>query len=326
MTALRGGVMQYTTLGRTGLKVSVAGLGTGGSSLAGMRNGLSRDQSAALIRYIVDLGVNFIDSAANYGTEEVLGDALAQGPRDGVIVSTKCGMRDGGGLTRASDLVASLERSLRRLRTDYIDVYLLHAVKPDRYDHAVAELLPELERQRRLGKIRWIGLTESAPVDHEHIVVRRAAADGFWDVVMLAYNMTHQNAARTVFPVTRSNAIGTLMMVVVRRLFSRPALLAETMRQLAGEGKVPAWLGETTEPLQFLIHDGGATSVIDAAYRYVRHTPGVDVVLFGTGSPEHAAANVVSINSPPLPEADQAKLRELFGALLGVGIDPPDRS
>lgn len=316
--------MQYTTLGRTGMKVSVAGLGAGGSSRVGLKRSLSHAESVGLIRYAFDLGVNFVDTAANYDTEHIVGDAVAQVPRDSIIISTKCGMREGG-LTKAPDLVVKLEQSLKLLKTDYIDVYHLHAVNQRTYDHSVTELLPEMQRQRDLGKIRWIALSESAPVDFEHEVMQRVVADGFWDVAMVAFNMTHQNAKRTLFPGMRAKGIGSLNMIAVRQLFSRPQLLAETMRKLAQEGKVPAWLGETDEPLSFLVHDGGASSVIDACYRFSRHHSGVDVVLFGTGSRAHMLENVASINKPPLPEEDVKKIDALFGALVGVGVEGPDR-
>jgi L-galactose dehydrogenase len=71
------------------------------------------------------------------------------------------------------------------------------------------------------------------------------------------------------------------------------------------------------------VHDGGAASVIDAAYRFVRHEPGVDVVLFGTGEATHLRSNIASLLKPPLPEADRARLASLFGHLVGVGLDAP---
>ena len=141
---------------------------------------------------------------------------------------------------------------------------------------------------------------------------------------MLAFHLMHQNARRVVFPRTRARGVGTLLMFVVRNIFSKPDLLAETVRKLAAEGQVPAALGAERDPLGFLVHSGGATSFIDAAYRYVRHEPGVDVVLFGTSSIAHMQSNVASILSPPLPETDRAYLAECFGHLVGVGLDLPD--
>src|ERR1700761_7528348 len=81
--------MDYTTLGKTGLRVSVAGLGTGGFSRMGLKSGLNEDQSARLVRDAIDLGVNFIDTAPPYGTEGVVGKALKHVARDQVVVATK---------------------------------------------------------------------------------------------------------------------------------------------------------------------------------------------------------------------------------------------
>jgi hypothetical protein len=111
----------------------------------------------------------------------------------------------------------------------------------------------------------------------------------------------------------------------VRSIFARSDRVAVAMRELAAAGQVPQWLAETPDPLGFLIHPGGASSLTDAAYRYVRHEPGVDVVLFGTGDQAHLRSNICSILRPPLPEADRKKLAELFGHLRGVGLVVPPR-
>src|SRR5215469_3916897 len=81
--------MEYVTLGRTGLKVSVAGLGCGGFSRLGLGTGKSEADAVALVRQALDLGVNLFDTAAVYGTEEVLGKALKATPRDRVVITTK---------------------------------------------------------------------------------------------------------------------------------------------------------------------------------------------------------------------------------------------
>ncbi len=82
--------MEYTTLGRTGLKVSVAGLGCGGPSRLGMRNDPQTASNAiALVKLAMDLGVNFIDTAQTYGTEPIVGKAIAGVPRDRLVISTK---------------------------------------------------------------------------------------------------------------------------------------------------------------------------------------------------------------------------------------------
>ena len=158
-------------------------------------------------------------------------------------------------------------------------------------------------------------------------MLNRAAQDTPWDTAMFAFNLMHQVARDRVFPFTRANGVGTLMMFAVRSIFARPQQLRDTFKQLAAEGTVPADLADRDNPLDFLIHESGATTLTDAAYRFVRHERGVDVVLFGTGSPDHLKTNIESILKPPLPAGDRDRLASLFGHLLGVGLEvPPPRA
>ena len=315
--------MEYVGLGRTGLRVSVAGLGCGGFSRLGLGRGKSEAEAVALIHQALDLGVNLFDTAAAYGTEAVLGKALAAVRREEVVIATKAPFNVSNPNSSAASAVASLDDSLRRLATDYIDVYQLHGVAPAAYDHARNVIAPALLKEKAKGKFRHLGITETAPHDPEHKMLQRAVADGVWDVAMVGFHMMHQNARKAVLPLTRQYRVGTLLMFAVRNIFSRPGQLAATMQELAAEGEVPQWLAETENPLDFLIYQGGAQSVIDAAYRFARHEPGVDVVLFGTSDPEHLHSNIVSLLAPPLPEADRARLASLFGHLVGVGLDAP---
>ncbi len=315
--------MEYTPLGRTELRVSVAGLGCGGFSRLGLGTGKSEADAIALIRQALDMGVNLLDTAANYGTEGVVGAAIRTVPRDSVVITTKAAIHRGEEKLSPETIVASLDRSLHQLGTDHVDAFLLHGVPPGAYDHAAKIIAPALLREKRKGKLRHLGITETAPNDPTHVMLGRAMDDDLWDVAMVAFHMMHQNARATVFPHTLHQRVGTLMMFAVRNIFSRPERLAETMRELAEAGEVPDDLARAKNPLDFLIHDGGASSLTDAAYRYVRHEPGADVVLFGTGDTGHLRSNIASILKPPLPEADRQKLAALFGRLVGVGLDRP---
>jgi aryl-alcohol dehydrogenase-like predicted oxidoreductase len=315
--------MEYVGLGRTGLRVSVAGLGCGGFSRLGLGRGKSEAEAVALIHQALDLGVNLFDTAAAYGTEAVLGKALAAVRREEIVIATKAPFNVSSPNSSAASAVASLDNSLRQLATDYIDVYQLHGVAPAGYDHARNVIAPALLKEKANGKFRHLGITETAPHDPEHKMLQRAVADGVWDVAMVGFHMMHQNARKAVLPLSRQYRVGTLLMFAVRNIFSRPGQLAATMRELAAAGEVPQWLAETEDPLDFLIYQGGAQSVIDAAYRFARHEPGVDVVLFGTGDPEHLRTNIASLLAPPLPEMDRARLASLFGHLVGVGLDAP---
>ena len=133
----------------------------------------------------------------------------------------------------------------------------------------------------------------------------------------------HQNARVKVFPRTIANRVGTLLMFAVRNIFSRPERLATALRELTARRELPRWLADAPNPLGFLIHEAGANTITEAAYRFARHEPGVDVVLFGTGDPDHLRTNVAALLAPPLPLADRLTLTKLFGRLSGVGLDPP---
>ena len=313
--------MQYTTLGNTGLRVSVAGLGTGGFSRMGLKSGKTEDECARLILEAVDLGINFIDTAPPYGTEGVVGRALKSLPREKVVVATKSTVHRNDEWWTPERVVASLDNSLRLLGTDYVDVFNLHAVEAYEYDYALDTLAPALVAQKQKGKIRHIGLTENPIVDFTNAALKRALNDPVWEVYMVGFHMMHQGARQNVFPATRKNGVGTLIMFAVRSIFADPPRVAREMKERAAKGLVEKWLGESDDPLGFLVHEGGAASMIDAAYRFVRHEPGVDVVLFGTGDAAHLRTNVASLLKPPLPEADRAKLLALFGRLEGVGLD-----
>jgi aryl-alcohol dehydrogenase-like predicted oxidoreductase len=317
--------MQYTTLGNTGLRVSVAGLGCGGNSRLGLGAGKSEDEAVALVRSAVDLGINFFDTAEAYGTEEVLGRSLAGVPRDRVVVSSKSRILDAdGNLLSSAHVVANLHLSLRQLGLEHLDVFHLHAVEAKHYNYVLNELAPALLRQKEKGKIAHLGITETPPRDPDQAMLTRALNDSCWEVVMLAFHMMNQRPRITVFPRTLALGVGTLLMFVVRNIFSRPGVLRETIMQLARMGEVPQALADRPDPLRFLIHEGGASSLTDAAYRFARYEPGADVILFGTGDQDHLRANVASLLKPPLPQADVEKLRALFGHLRGVGLVFPD--
>jgi aryl-alcohol dehydrogenase-like predicted oxidoreductase len=303
--------MDYTTLGRTGLRVSVAGLGCGGFSRLGLGTGKSEAEAVAIVRAAIDLGVNMIDTAAAYSTEHIVGQAIKGRPREALVIATKAVFGRGAHAADPAAIVTSLDNSLKQLGTDYVDVFQVHGVPPHNYEQVRDVLVPVLLKEKAKGKFRHLGISETAPNDHEHKTVQRAVADGMWDTVMLAFHMLHQNARSLAFPETRKQRVATLLMFVVRRIFAQPARLATTLREL----KLP--------DLDFLVHPGGVSDITDAAYRFVRHEPGVDVVLFGTGDLGHLRSNIASLLKPPLPAADVEKLRSVYGHLVGIGLDAP---
>lgn len=302
--------MDYVTLGATGLRVSVLGLGGGGHSRLGQRTGAAEDESVALVRRALALGVTFVDTAEGYGTESIIGAALRDVRREDVVLSTKKSMRAEGRLISAADLTRGLDASLERLGTDYVDIYHLHGVHTDQYDHAVTELLPAMLKLRDAGKIRCVGITESFASDPGHAMLSRAVRDNYWDVVMVGFNILNQSARERVLAETMRRGTGVLCMFAVRDALSRPEKLRQTIADLVRDSLIDPELINLQEPLDFVTQ--AAESLPDAAYRFCRAEPGIDVVLSGTGKIGHLEQNITSILRSPLPGDIRARPTELF--------------
>lgn len=313
--------MEYRTLGKTGLTVSVAGLGCGGNSRLGLGRGASFDECVTVARTAIDLGVNFLDTAEVYGTEEIVGSAVRSYDRDRLVISTKAIFRAGDATGEA--VTRRVEESLRRLGLDYVDIFHFHAVDPTAYEHHRDVLAPALLKLKEQGKVRHIGITETGPRDPEQKMLARAIEAAPWEVIMLAYSLANQGARHKIFPVTQRRGIGTLLMFVVRNIFSNAAYRSAVFARLVEQGQLDASVLAGGDPLAFLVTDGGAESITDAAYRYARHEPGADVILFGTGNKAHVEANIASILRPPLPPPVIERLHATFGHLTGVGLDLP---
>ena len=314
--------MNYVQLGRTNLRTSVIGLGAGGPSRLGQKTGNSEAESVRIVREALDLGINLIDTAEAYGTQPIVGRAIRDVPRDEVILSTKKGVYRDDVPVSAADFTAGVEQSLRELGVDTIDIFHLHGVKAHQYPHARQEILPALLKLQEQGKLRWLGVTESFTQETRHEMVQLALADDealrCWDVMMIGFNLLNQSARRLIFPRMQAQQIGGLGMFVVRRAFSQPERLREILQELAERGEIDPALAEDDDALDFLVHDGGATSLADAAYRYARDEPGLHVVLSGTGNVEHLRANVQSLLRPPLPEADRERVNAMFARVDSV--------
>jgi L-galactose dehydrogenase len=306
--------MDTVVLGRTGLEVSVAGLGCGGHSRLGQATGATEEESVQLVRRALELGVTYVDTARSYGTEEIVGRALV-GRRDEVVLSTKAHPETREGPLSAAALRESVQLSLRRLETDYIDVFHLHGVGESTYRHSVEELVPEMERLRDEGAVRFVALSERFGGDPAHAMLQHALLDDCWDVVMVGFNVLNPSARTKVLTLTRGKNIGVEVMFAVRRALSHPDELRRVVHRLVEEGFIAADELDPEDPLAFLIHEDGARSVVEAAYRFARHEPGCHVVLTGTGNADHLDENIASINSPPLPPMDSERLRRLFGHL-----------
>ncbi len=311
--------MQYRSLGRTGLQVSVVSLGTGGPSQFGQRTGLSFAEQQALVHRALDLGINLFDTAAAYRESEVLlGRALAGVPRDRYILATKCTpfqREPDGVVVAAAEIERQCEQSLRNLQTDVIDIYQFHGVVPSRYHEVVERLYPVMLRLREQGKIRFIGITELFFSDPAHEMLHMAVPSGLWDTVMLKYGILNQVAAQEVLPRCQEQNIGVLNMASVRVKLTRPEELQALIRDWVSRGLVPPGALPEEDPLGWLVQ-GPVDSVISAGYKFAAAHPAISTVLTGTARLTHLESNVAAILGEPLPEAHLRRLQELFGHIV----------
>jgi len=184
--------MRYKIFGNTGLKLSVVGAGTWGTGGRGW-GGSDKQAAIAAIRAMLDCGVNHIDTAPVYGkglAEEYLAEVL-EGARDKVIVTTKCGMNiDGPGnavkMASRGEIIKGCEASLKRMKTDYTDILLLHW--PD-VNTPLDETIAAMERLREQGKTRFIGVSNfSAALTEEAMKYAGVAAN------QLPYSLVDRSA------------------------------------------------------------------------------------------------------------------------------------
>lgn len=308
--------LRRVELGGTGLHAGVMGLGAGGHSRLGLSRGATEDEAAGVVRRALDLGVNFIDTAECYNTEVVIGRALRESGREGVVISTKkTPIGPEGDPLSGGEILSGLDASLRRLGTDCVDVYHMHGVAPGLYERVRDEALPALERAKAAGKVRLAGITEAFASDPRHETLAKALADP-WDVMMVGFNVLNQTARERVLAPAIDGGVGILVMFAVRRALSRAEELGRVVADLVARGKVDAAeLPDPSSPdwpLGALAREAGVESVTDLAYRFARDEPGVHIVLSGTGSIQHLEANARSLAGPPLPTAVAARLGRVF--------------
>jgi L-galactose dehydrogenase len=312
--------MQFTTLGQTGLKVSVLGLGTGGPSRLGLARGRPIDSIVRLIQYGLDQGINLIDLGATYGTDRIVAEAIGL-CRHEVVLSAKAilgphiwifeGMRTASRLSarigeKTSFVTSSrviekrLDASLRRLKTDYIDIFSLHSVTPGQYAAAVERLLPALERLKQKGKIRLAGITEAFGRDPRHTMLAGAAASGSFDTMMLGLNLVNRTGS-PIAAEARTSGIGVIAMCALQPFRSQASIDA-----------LLRWSGASMPRLTALLRAHDVGSLQEAAMRFCRHDSGADLVLTGTGDIRHLEANVTAAAAAPLPVPLARELSRLF--------------
>jgi aryl-alcohol dehydrogenase-like predicted oxidoreductase len=202
--------MLYRTLGRTGIQVSPYGLG---ALMFATSMGNAPEDSARIIHRALDAGINLVDTADAYGdSEEIVGKAM-KGRRDHVVLATKFGRPTGQdpnqqGASRRW-IVTAVDNSLRRLQTDYIDLYQLH--RPDPWT-GIEETLSALTDLIRSGKVRAVGASQTPAsdiVDAQWVAQRRGLER--FSTEQPGYSLLNRGVEREILPAVQRYGLGALI-------------------------------------------------------------------------------------------------------------------
>lgn len=294
--------MEYAILGKTGYRVSRIGLG--GAPLGGDFGETTDEDVTRVIDGALDVGINFIDTAPLYGrgeSERRIGQAL-KGKRDQVILATKAVMR--GDPYSYENTMKSVEESLKRLQTDYIDLIQLHELEFTTYEQAVNEVLPAFHKLKEQGKIRAIGVNASAlellmPFLKEDLV----------DTIQTfaKYTLVDYTAKDELLPLAKEKNIGVIhgsplaMGILADKpapfLLNRAVVLEEAERRM--------------EKLQFL-RKSDPKGLVEPSLRFSLTCPDIAVTLMGTTSIRSLQLNASYCDGVGLPRQELERLYALF--------------
>src|SRR3954464_5306729 len=319
--------MQKRRLGRTGLEISVLGYGAG--AVGGLfTKGAAGDQERAIARAL-ELGINYIDTAALYGngeSERNLGRVLKKLKPD-VVLGTKFRLK-AAARARVSNAVARcMGESLQRLGMDHVDLLQLHnpLVAKDADDHmdveiALNEVVPALHKLQKAGKTRFIGFSGVG----ETPALLKAVESKAFDTVQVVYNALNPSAGGPMpkgapgqdygrlLERARANDMGT---IIIRALAggalagtaARPPL---AMQQVDPIGSAPDFAADVARARQLepLLKDGTASSLVELAQRFVIAHPAVTTMLVGYSTLDQLEEAAAAVSKGPLPAAVLAKI------------------
>ena len=289
--------MEYRLLGQTGLRVSVVGYGA--SPLGNEFGPTDAAEGVRAVHRAIDEGINFFDVSPYYGrtlAEERLGAAL-EGRRDKVFLATKCGRYDADTFDfSAPRVTASIEESLRRLRTDYVDLLQAHDIEFGDRQQIIDETIPAMRKLQQAGKCRWVGIT-GYPVKMLADVARRGTVDTV--LSYCHYNLMIADMDDHLTPVCKTHKIGLVNASPLH------------MRILTEKG-APDW-----HPAPQAVKDAGrkvaelcraaGADVSAVALRFCLDHPYVATTLVGMSKQPHVETNVAVLSM----EIDPALMRQI---------------
>jgi methylglyoxal reductase len=317
--------MQTRQLGQSGIEASIIGLGTWGIG-GWMWGGTDEVASIAAIHAAIDEGVNFIDTAPAYGlglSEELVGKAI-QGCRERVVLATKCGLvwhTDRGSYffdendhsvhryLGAESIRYELEQSLRRLRTDYIDLYQTHWQDPTTPIEETMNTLLELKQE---GKIRAIGISNASVADLSEYL-----RFGVVDTAQEKFSMIDREIEAELLPYCEQHGVAMLS-------YSSLALGLLTgkigpERQFTGDDQRasdPRFTAENRQRIADMLREitsiaeRYSLSIAQVVIAWTAHQPGITHVLCGARNPQQAVENARAGNVR-LAEADIAAVDQV---------------
>lgn len=329
--------MKYRKLGNTDISVSEVGFGvwTVGTTWWGIKD---EDLGIDLMRQAFDLGITFFDNADSYGDgegEEMLARALGD-KREKITIATKFGYdiynvsteARPGHQERPQDFSPefvrkALEESLRRLGTDYIDLYQLHnprmtAIESD-------ELFAMLEDARSEGKIRSYGVALGPAIgwEDEGLLSMRTRKMGALQTI---YNLFEQDPGRAFFPVAREHVIGVLVRVphssgMLEGKYTSETSFTENDHR---SHRPKEWLTEGLAKLRAIefLTEGTDRTIGQAALQFILAEPSVSSTLPNIYNAEQLREFAAATETPPISEAELSQLAKLYEANFGVEKQP----
>lgn len=280
--------MEKRTYGNTGMEVSV--LGFGGSEIGG---GVSQAEVDKLLGSAIDEGLNVIDTAECYGdSEELIGKSIAH-RRDDFYLFTKCGHAAGidGPDWDPRTLTATIERSLQRLKVDYVDMIHLHSCSEEVLRRG--EVIEVLKRAKQEGKTRFIGY--SGDTTDALYAIRTDA----FDSLETSLNIADQEAIDLTLP----EAVKWGMGVTVKRPIANAAWLFDAMQP---EEYAYAYWNRLRELAYGFLSEEDS---IGTALRFTLSTPGVQTAIVGTQKPERWHQNAKLLEAGPLDPERYEEIR-----------------
>ena len=284
--------MIYKVLGKTGLKVSIVGFG---ASPLGHEFGLiNPDEGKRAVHYAVERGINYFDVAPYYGrtlAETRLGEALV-GYRDKVILATKVGRYDTDQFDFSAErIVKSVEESLTRLKTDYVDVFQVHDIEFGDKEQIINETLPAMHKLKEAGRVRLVGMT-----GYPLYLLKDVAEAVEVDTVLsyCRYNLMDTSMDDVLTPVAKRKDIGLINASPLH------------MRVLTEKG-APDWhpapkkVLEVGQQVARYCRSQGV-DIADLAMQFALQHDYVSTTLVGMSKVKHVDRNVKAVGVAPDPE------------------------